>query len=187
MQPALPAAVPCVRGALQPRRFLLLFFDPAKIQDLPLHPSFPHRPNLALLLRFSRSCGYFLCTGRFCAVLGLKKAHLNGLFLTVLSLVGCLPYLRLHLDFCSFTARIQSFQLRFAMLLLLFARFITEYDFKKAVLHLRKTTELCLLSCVLQVRKILLRDIFFHVAGRRILSASMRHCPQSQLFDPSSH
>lgn len=31
MQPALPAAVPCVRGALQPRRFLLLFFDPAVI------------------------------------------------------------------------------------------------------------------------------------------------------------
>ena len=95
MQPALPAAVPCVRGALQPRRFLLLFFDPAKIQDFALHPSFPHRPNLALLLRFSRSCGYFLCTGRFCAVLGLKILDIRRASRNVSLGGGCLPYLAL--------------------------------------------------------------------------------------------
>jgi hypothetical protein len=32
---------------------------------------------------------------------------------------------------------------------------------KSAVLHLRKTTELCLLSFVLLVREIFFRDIFF--------------------------
>ncbi len=78
------------QGVYDPDALTCLIFDPAKIRVSAVHPRFSHRPNFALILPFPRSFGYFLCPGRFCAVLGLKNAQALCVFRFLIRLVGYL-------------------------------------------------------------------------------------------------
>ncbi len=80
------------QGVYDPDALTCLIFDPAKIRVSALYPCFPHRPKFALIMPFSRSFGYYLCPGRFCAVLGLKNAQALCVFRFLIRSVGCLPY-----------------------------------------------------------------------------------------------